>query len=133
MSKIRFKITSADLETACSCDCQKWIRNLAANRVKMDDLRRLYSGKFPTGKMFVLDMIEYLRKSDAQLNHFLTTRGGIHQDDHLSIEYAGVRQLLDREFPELRAQLAEAESNKVIKRRQGPVDLSPLAELAKKK
>ncbi len=132
--RIRFKITSGDLETSCSCDCKKWIRHLATNSVKTDDLLRLCSGKFPTGKMFVLDMIEYLRKSDALLNRFLAGRGGIKQDDHLSIEYDSVRQLLNREFPELVAQFARAENdNKVIKRRPGTVDLSPLTAFAKKR
>jgi hypothetical protein len=132
--RIRFKITSADLETSCSCDCQKWIRHLADHKVKTDDLLRLFTGKFPSGKMFVLDMIEYLRKSDAYLDRFLSGRGGIHQDDHLSIEFEGVRQLLNREFPELVAQFADAESvKKVIKRRPGTVDLSPLTELGKKR
>ena len=131
--RIRFTITSSDLAASCSCDCQKWIRHLAANKVKMDDLLRLSTGRFPSGKMFVLDMIEYLRKTDAQLDRFLASRGGIHQDDHLSIEFESVRQLLNREFPELVAQFADAESvKKVIKRRPGTVDLSPLTELGKK-
>jgi hypothetical protein len=131
--RIRFKITSGDLETACSCDCQKWIRHLAAHRLKTDDLLRLFTGKFPIGKMFVLDMIEYLRKSDAQLHRFLTGRGGIRPDDHLSIEYADVRQLLNREFPELVEQFATAESVKKVVKRRPAVDLSPLAVLAKKR
>ena len=131
---ISFKITSGNLETSCSCDCQKWIRHLAANRLKTDDLFRLSSGKFPAGRMFVLDMIEYLRKSDAQLNRFLSGRNGIHRDDHLSIEFDGVRQLLKKEFPELVAQLAQAENAaNLVKRRPGTVDLSPLAALVKKR
>ncbi len=132
--RIRFTITSADLETSFSCDCQKWIRHLAANKVKTDDLLRLFSGKFPAGKMFILDMIQFLRKTDAHLDRFLAGRGGIHSDDHLSIEFAGVRQLLNREFPELVAHLADEKSvTTVIKRRPGTVDLSPLAELTKKR
>lgn len=132
--RIRFKITSSDLETGCSCDCQKWIRHLAANRVKTDDLLALFSGRFPSGKMFVLDMIEYLRKSDDQLHRFLVGRGGIHQDDHLSIEYDGVRRLLNRDFPELVAEFAGAASaRKVIKRRTGAVDLTPLTALGKER
>ncbi len=131
--KIRFTITSADLATAYSFDCQKWIRHLAAKGVKTEDLHRLISGRFPEGKLFVLDMIEFLRKTDAHLDRFLTGRGGIHQDDHLSIEFASVRQLLNREFPELVARLAEEErSIRVIKRRPGNVDLAPLSSLNKK-
>jgi len=118
--KIRFSITSADLATAYSCDCQKWIRHLAANGLKTDDLLRLVSGKFPAGKLFVLDMLEFLRKSDPHLDRFLAGRGGIHQDDHLSIEFASVRQLLNREFPELVDRLVSGEQvKKVIKRRSG--------------
>jgi len=118
--KIRFSITSADLATAYSCDCQKWIRHLAANGLKTDDLLRLISGKFPAGKLFVLDMLEFLRKSDPHLDRFLAGRGGIHQDDHLSIEFASVRQLLNREFPELVDRLVSGEQvKKVIKRRSG--------------
>ncbi len=128
--KIRCTITSADLETAYSCDCQKWIRHLAAQRLKTDDLYRLISGRFPEGKLFVLDMMEFLRKTDPHLDRFLTGRGGIHKDDHLSIEYASVRQLLNSEFPEL----ADGEqSRKVVKRRPGSVDLSPLAPLTRKR
>ncbi len=127
--KIRFTITSADLQTAYSCDCQKWIRHLASHGLKTDDLHRLFSGKFPTGKLFVLDMLEYLRKTDPHLDRFLAGRGGIRQDDHLSIDYTAVRQLLGREFPELVARLAEGEqTRKVIKRRPGTVDLSPLTK-----
>jgi len=131
--KIRCTITSADLEAAYSCDCQKWIRHLAAHKLKTDELNRLISGRFPLGKMFVLDMLEFLRKGDAHLDRFLANRGGIHQDDHLSIEYASVRQLLNREFPELVAELANGEqARKVIKRRPGAVDLSPLTPLSRK-
>lgn len=132
--KIRFTITSADLQTAYSCDCQKWIRHLAAHGLKTDDLHRLISGKFPAGKLFVLDMLEFLRKTDPHLDRFLAGRGSIHQDDHLSIDFAAVRQLLNTEFPELVARLAQGEQvRKVIKRRPGEVDLSPLAALAKKR
>lgn len=128
--KIRCTITSADLETAYSCDCQKWIRHLAAQRLKTDDLLRLMSGRFPEGKLFVLDMMEFLRKTDPHLDRFLAGRGGIHKDDHLSIEYASVRRLLNSEFPEL----ADGEqARKVVKRRPGAVDLSPLAPLARKR
>ena len=127
--KIRFTITSADLATAYSFDCQKWIRHLAANGLKTDDLHRLINGRFPVGKLFVLDMLEFLRKTDPHLDRFLAGRGGIHQDDHLSIEFASVRELLNREFPKLVARLAEEEQvKKVIKRRPAPVDLSPLAK-----
>src|SRR6185369_15348354 len=132
--KIRCTITSADLETAHSCDCQKWIRHLAAHGLKTDDLHRLISGRFPTGRLFVLDMLEFLRKTDPHLDRFLAGRGGILQDDHLSIEYASVRQLLNSEFPELVVGLADGEhSRKVIKRRPGTVDLSPLAPLTRKR
>jgi hypothetical protein len=131
--KIRCTITSADLETAHSCDCQKWIRHLAGHGLKTDDLHRLISGRFPTGRLFVPDMLEFLRKTDPHLDRFLAGRGGIHPDDHLSIEYASVRQLLHREFPELVAALADGEhARKVIKRRPGTVDLSPLAPLTRK-
>src|SRR5689334_3306850 len=99
--KIRCTITSADLETAYSCDCQKWIRHLAAHELKTDDLQRLISGRFPAGKLFVLDMLEFLKKTDPHLDRFLAGRGGIQQDDHLSIDFAAVRQLLNNEFPEL--------------------------------
>ncbi len=127
--RIRFTITSADLAQAYSCDCQKWIRHLAANGLKTDDLHRLIGGRFPAGKLFVLDMLEFLRKTDPHLDRFLAGRGGLHQDDHLSIEFASVRELLNREFPELVARLAEGDqTKKVIKRRPGTVDLSPLAK-----
>ena len=131
--KIRCTITSADLETAYSCDCQKWIRHLAAHRLKTDDLHRLMGGRFPEGKLFVLDMMEFLRKTDPHLDRFLAGRGGIRKDDHLSIEYASVRQLLNREFPELVAGLAEGDARKVIKRRPGTVDLSALDPLTRKR
>lgn len=132
--KIRFAITSADLSTAYSCDCQKWIRHLAANGLKTEDLHRLIKGRFPAGRLFVLDMIEFLRKTDPHLDRFLTRRDGIHQDDHLSIEFASVRRLLNSEFPELVARLADGEqTTKVLKRRPGTVDLSPLTPLTKKR
>lgn len=131
--KIRCTITSADLGTAYSCDCQKWIRHLAANRLKTDDLQRLISGRLPAGKLFVLDMMAFLRKSDSHLDRFLAGRGGILPDDHLSIEFAAVRQLVNREFPELVAQLDGEQARKVIKRRPGAVDLSPLAPLTRKR
>ncbi len=132
--KIRCTITSADLQTAYSCDCQKWIRHLAVNRLKTDDLHRLMSGRLPTGRLFVLDMLEFLRKTEPHLDRFLAGRGGVHQDDHLSIDFAAVRQLLTSEFPELVAQLADGEqTRKVIKRRPGTVDLSPLDPLTRKR
>ena len=131
--KIRFTITSADLATAYSCDCQKWIRHIAANELKTGDLYRLTDGRFPAERLFVLDMLEFLRKSDPHLDRFLTKRGGLHQDDHMSIEYASVRSLLNNEFPDLVSRLTEGETaRKVIKRRPGGVDLSPLASSAKK-
>ena len=83
--KIRFTITSADLESAYSCDCQKWIRHLATNGLKTDDLHRMISGRFPAGRLFVFDMMEFLKKTDPHLDRFLAGRGGIHQDDHLSM------------------------------------------------
>lgn len=132
--KIRFTITSSDLASAYSFDCQKWIRHLAANGLKTEELQRLMSGRFPAGKLFVLDMLEFLRKSDPHLDRFLAGRGGLHNDDHLSIEYASVRQLLNSEFPELVARLADGEqARKVIKRRPGTADLSPLSQLTKKR
>jgi len=131
--KIRCTITSADLETAYSCDCQKWIRHLAAHGLKTDDLHRLISGRLPAGKLFVLDMIEFLRKTDPHLDRFLAGRGGIHQDDHLAIDFAAVRQLVNREFPGLAAGLADGGARKVIKRRPGTVDLSLLAPLTRKR
>lgn len=131
--KIRFTITSADLATAYSFDCQKWIRHLAAHELKTEDLHRLFGGRFPSGKLFVLDMLEFLRKSDPYLDRFLAGRGGLLNDDHLSLEFASVRQLLNREFPELVARLAQGEQvKKVIKRRPGTVDLTPLDPSAKK-
>lgn len=132
--KIRFTITSADLTTAYSFDCRKWIRHLASHGLKSDDLQRLISGRFPANKLFVLDMIEFLRKTDPHLDRFLAGRGGLHQDDHLSIEYASVRQMLNKEFPELVARLAEEErARKVIKRRPGTNEESPLAPLTRKR
>lgn len=132
--RIRFTITSGNLEAADSFDCYKWIRHLAANRVKCDDLLALYNGRFPSGKMFVLDMIEFLRKSDGRLDSFFAGRGGIKKDDLLSIENDAVRQLLNREFPELVAEFANSETvKKVIKRRPGQVDLSPLVKEGNKR
>lgn len=132
--RIRFTITSGNLETARDCDCHKWIRHLAANKVKTDDLLTLLNGRLPSGKMFVLDMLEFLRKSDHLLDRFLVGRHGIKQDDLLSIDIDAVRQLLKNEFPELIAQYENSASvKKVIKRRPGQVDLSPLAELTKKR
>jgi len=126
-NRIRFTITSGNLETAYNCDCHKWIRHIAANRVKSDDLLTLFNGRFPTGRLFVLDMLEFLRTKDQHLDNFLLGRGGIQKDDLLSIENDSVRQLLNREFPELVAEFANSESvKKVIKRRPGQVDLSPL-------
>ncbi len=131
--KIRFTVTSADLATAYSFDCQKWIRHIAANGLKTDDLHRLIGGRFPAGKLFVLDMLEFLRKTDPHLDRFLAGRGGLHHDDHLSIEFASVRELLNREFPDMVVRLAEGDqAKKVIKRRPGEVDLSPLSPLTKK-
>lgn len=133
-SRIKFKITSGNLETAHTCDCQKWIRHLALNGLKTDELQILFIGKFPTGKMFVLDMLEFLRKSDDPLDRFLSGRGGIKQDDHLSIEVDEVRQLIKREFPQLADRFSSSESaKKIIKRRPGSVDLSPLSEFGKKR
>lgn len=132
-NRIRFTITSGNLETAHTCDCHKWVRHLAANGIKTDDLLTLYSGRLPSGKMFVLDMLEFLRRSDDHLDRFLTKRRGIKPDDLLSIETDAVRQLLNREFPELVASFANSSSmKKVIKRRPGQVDLSPLEKLAKR-
>jgi hypothetical protein len=133
-NRIRFTITSGNLETANSFDCYKWIRHLAASRVKTDDLFTLYSGRFPTGKMFVLDMLEFLRKSDDLLDRFLVKRGGIKQDDLLSIENDEIRQLLNRDFSDLVTELSNSESvRKIIKRRPGQVDLSPLKNIGEKK
>lgn len=132
--KVRFTITSADVASAYICDCQKWIRHLAANNLKTDDLRRLVGGRFPEGRLFVLDMLEFLRKTDPHLDRFLSGRGGVLPDDHLSMEFAAVRQLLNREFPGLIDLLASGDqARKVIKRRPGMVDLSPLVSAAKKK
>jgi len=132
-TRIRFTITSGNLETAHTCDCQKWIRHIAANRVKSDELLALVNGRFPTGKMFVLDMLEFLRAKDQHLDNFLVKRGGIKADDLLSIDNDAVRQLLNREFPELATELVNSDSvKKVIKRRPGQVDLSPLEKMGKK-
>jgi hypothetical protein len=131
--KIRFTLTSGNLETAHSCDCQKWIRHLASNKVKMSDLQALFNGKFPAGKMFVLDMLEFLRKTDGVLDRYLIKRGGVHKDDLPSIDIDAVRQLLNKEFPDVVADIANQEGTKrVIKRRPGTVDLSALKALAKK-
>jgi len=131
-TRIRFTITSGNLETAHNCDCQKWIRHIAANRVKSDELLALVNGRFPTGKMFVLDMLEFLRTKDQHLDNFLVKRGGIKTDDLLSIDNDAVRQLLNREFPELSIELVNSDSvKKVIKRRPGQVDLSPLEKRGK--
>lgn len=132
--KVRFTITSADLQTSYSFDCQKWIRHLAGQGLKMDDLHRLNSGRFPAGKLFVLDMLEFLRRTDSYLDRFLSSRR-LQEDDHLAIDFTAVRQLLNREFPELVARLAEGgPGNKVIKRRPGgDVDLSQLSSLNKKR
>ena len=131
--KIRFTITSADLATAYSCDCQKWIRHLAANGLKADDLHRLISGRFPAGKLFMLDMVEFLRKTDPHLDRFLAGRGGIRQDDLLSMDFAAVRQLVNREFPELGARLAEGEQDRKVIKRRPAVDLTPLDSLTRKR
>ncbi len=78
-------------------------------------------------------MLEFLRKTDDHLDRFLTGRRGIQTDDLLSIENDAVRQLLNRDFPELVAELANSESVKrVIKRRPGQVDLSVLVDMGKK-
>lgn len=130
--KIRFTITSGNLETAHSCDCQKWIRHLATSKVKMNDLQALFNGRFPGGKMFVLDMLEFLRKSDDVLDRFLIRRGGVHADDLPSIDIDAVRQLLNKEFPDVIAEFTNQEVRKVIKRRPGTVDLSALKALGKK-
>lgn len=127
--RIRFTVTSGNLESANSFDCFKWIRHLATNRVKMDDLFALYNGRFPASKMFVLDMIEFLRKSDDLLDRFIVKNGGIKQDDFLAIENDAVRQLLNRDFSELVEEFANSGAvKKVIKRRPGQVDLTPLVK-----
>lgn len=118
--RVRFAITSADLQSAHICDCQKWIRHLARRELKTDELLRLMRGKFPADRLFVLDMLEFLRKSDPHLDRFLAGRGGIRQDDHLSIDYAAVRRILSNEFAELVAGLGTAEQTRtVIRRRSG--------------
>lgn len=132
-NRIRFTITSGNLETARTFNCYKWIRHLATNRVKVDDLMTLFNGKFPSGKLFVLDMLEFLRRTDDLLDRFLAGRGGVLKDDHVSIENDAVRQLLNREFPDLVAEYAQGEkARKVIKRRPGSADLSPLKDFGKK-
>jgi hypothetical protein len=131
--RIRFIITSGNLETSCSVDCQKWIRHLAASGVKAADLRMLYDGKFPGSKLFVLDMIQFLKKSDPLLDRFLAGRGGIKVDDLFSIDHDGVRQLVKSEFPELAEKFATTDSApRIIKRRSGEVDLSPLKKIGTK-
>lgn len=133
-TRIRFTITSGNLETAFNFDCQKWISHIAANRVRIDELLRIYNGKFPTNRMFVLDMLEFLRTKDQHLDNFLLARGGIKQDDLLSIENDDARQLLNRDFPEIVAEFSNSETvKKVIKRSPGKVDLSPLVSDRKKR
>jgi len=130
--RIRFTISSGNVETAHSFDCLKWIRQLAGKKLKLDELRSVYNGKFPASRMFILDMIHFLRKSDDLLDRFLKGRGGLHGDDLMSIDHDAVRQVLKKEFPELVEQFSTKEGARVIKRRQS-VDLAPLAELGKKK
>jgi hypothetical protein len=77
-------------------------------------------------------MLEFLRKTDPHLDRFLTKRKGIQPDDHLSFDYTAIRQLMNQEFPELVAQLGNADGRKVIKRRPREADLSPLARVGKK-
>ncbi|SNB45231.1 hypothetical protein [Geobacter sp. DSM 9736] len=129
-NRIRFTISSGNVETAHSCDCLKWIRHLAGKQLKLDELKSVYNGKFPPSRMFVLDMIEFLRKSDDPLDRFLKGRGGLLPDDLLSIDHDAVRQVLNKEFPEVAERFA-SERGKVIKRRN--VDLTPLEELGKKR
>lgn len=130
-NRIRFTISSGNVETSFSCDCFKWIHHLAVKKLKVDELKAVYSGKFPPSRMFVLDMVHFLRRSDDSLDRFLKNRGGLLSDDLLSIDHDAVRQLLRNEFPELVEQFA-AGATRVIKRRQ-TVDLSPLEEMGKKK
>ena len=82
--------------------------------------------------MFILDMIHFLRKWDDLLDRFLKGRGGLHEDDLMSIDHDAVRQVLKKEFPELVEQFSATEGARVIKRRQ-KVDLAPLAEVGKKR
>ncbi len=131
-NRIRFTISSGNVETAFSCDCLKWIRHLAGKKLKLDELKSVHNGKFPPSKMFVLDMIQFLRKSDDLLDRFLKGRGGLLDDDLMSIDHDAVRQLLKNEFPELVEQFLATEGARVIKRRQN-VDLGPLAEMGKKR
>lgn len=128
--RIRFTIASGNLQTAHSSDSLSWFRHLAGKRLKVDELRSIYNGKFPPSRMFVLDMIEFLRRTDEPLDKFLKNRGGIKSDDLLSIDHDAVRQVLNKEFPELVQQFSAGQA-KVIKRRQS-VDLGPLADLGKK-
>ena len=130
-TRIRFTISSGNVETAFSCDCLKWIRHLAGKGLKVDELKAIYNGKFPPSRMFILDMIELLRRSDDPLDRFLKGRGGLLADDLLSIDHDAVRQVLRNEFPELVEQFT-AGGTRVIKRRQN-VDLTPLEEMGKKK
>ncbi len=131
-NRIRFTISSGNVETAFSCDCLKWFRHLAGKKLKTDELRSIYNGKFPPSKMFILDMIQFLRKSDDPLDRFLKSRGGLLGDDLLSIDHDAVRQALKKEFPELVEQFSATEGARVIKRRQN-VDLAPLEEMGKKR
>ncbi len=131
-NRIRFTISSGNVETAFSCDCLKWIRHLAGKKLKIDELKSVYNGKFPPSKMFILDMIQFLRKSDDLLDRFLKGRGGLLEDDLLSIDYDAVRQVLKNESPELVEQFSATEGARVIKRRQS-VDLAPLTDLGKKR
>ena len=130
-NRIRFTISSGNVEKSFSCDSYKWIHHLAVKKLKVDELKAIYNGKFPPSRMFILDMIEFLRKSDDLLDRFLKGRGGLLADDLLSIEHDEVRQLLKKEFPELVEQFA-AGGTRVIKRRHH-VDLTPLEEMGKKK
>ncbi len=82
--------------------------------------------------MFILDMIQFLRKFDDLLDRFLKGRGGLLADDLLSIDHDAVRKALKKEFPELVEQFSATEGVRVVKRRQH-VDLAPLAELGKKR
>ena len=131
-NRIRFTISSGNVETAFSCDCLKWIRHLAGKKLKVDELKSIYNGKFPPSKMFILDMVQFLRKSDDLLDRFLKGRGGLLGDDLLSIDHDAVRQVLKKEFPALVEQFSAAEGARVIKRRQN-VDLAPLADMGKKR
>ena len=130
-NRIRFTISSGNVEKSFSCDSYKWIHHLAVKKLKVDELKAIYNGKFPPSRMFILDMIEFLRKSDDLLDRFLKSRGGLLADDLLSIDHDEVRQLLKKEFPELVEQFA-AGGTKVIKRRHH-VDLTPLEGIGKKK